>query len=124
MDNMTNDTAQISSNPTGLLEEARGLIERSRTQMAEMPQTINTQDKKETVTTMSIEVTPQRAGELYTSGMSVIEVARETNITYSKARKLIRDNGTEIRDGSARLKGKTRPARPASSTSTSTESRF
>ena len=112
---MTNDTTQISSGPTGLLEEARGLIERSRTELAEMPQTITTQDKKEPVTTMSIEITPQRAGELYTSGMSVIEVARETNITYSKARKLIRDNGTEIRDGSARLKGKTRPARPAAS---------
>jgi hypothetical protein len=115
MDDMTNDTTQISSGPTGLLEEARGLIERSRTELAEMPQTITTQDKKEPVTTMSIEITPQRAGELYTSGMSVIEVARETNITYSKARKLIRDNGTEIRDGSARLKGKTRPARPAAS---------
>lgn len=121
MDDMTNDTTQISSNPSGLLEEARGLIERSRTELAEMPVTTTTQDKKETVTTMSIEVTPQRAGELYTSGMSVIEVARETNITYSKARKLIRDNGTEIRDGSARLKGKTRPVRPAAST-TPTES--
>jgi hypothetical protein len=115
MDDMTNDTTQISSNPGGLLEEARGLIERSRTELAEMPVTTTTQDKKETVTTMSIEVTPQRAGELYTSGMSVIEVARETNITYSKARKLIRDNGTEIRDGSARLKGKTRPVRPTAS---------
>jgi hypothetical protein len=115
MDDMTNDTTQISSGPTGLLEEAQGLITRSRVELAEMPQTITTQDKKETVTTMSIEVTPQRAGELYMSGMSVIEVARETNITYSKARKLIRDNGTEIRDGSARLKGKTRPVRPAAS---------
>jgi hypothetical protein len=115
MDDMTNDTTQISSGPTGLLEEARGLIARSRTELAETPVITTTQDKKETVTTMSIEVTPQRAGELYTSGMSVIEVARETNITYSKARKLIRDNGTEIRDGSARLKGKTRPARPAAS---------
>lgn len=115
MDDMTNDTTQISSGSTGLLEEARGLIERSRTELAEMPAITTTQDKKETVTTMSIEVTPQRAGELYMSGMSVIEVARETNITYSKARKLIRDNGTEIRDGSARLKGKTRPARPAAS---------
>ncbi len=113
---MTNDIAKILSNSsTGLLEEARGLISRSRTELAEMPVTTTTQDKKETVTTMSIEVTPQRAGELYASGMSVIEVARETNITYSKARKLIRDNGTEIRDGSARLKGKTRPVRPTAS---------
>ena len=43
---MTNDTTQISSNPSGLLEEARGLIERSRTELAEMPVTTTTQDKR------------------------------------------------------------------------------
>jgi len=31
---------------------------------------------------MSTELTAQRAGELYASGQSVIEVAREYNMTY------------------------------------------
>jgi hypothetical protein len=98
-----------------LLNEARGLITRSRVALAEMPAQIQTpktkpNTRKETAKTMSTELTAQRAGELYASGMSVIEVAREHNLTYSKVRKLIADSGTPIRDASARLKGRTRKA--------------
>jgi len=50
----------------------------------------------------------QQAAALYTSGKSVVEVAQELGITYGKARKLISDSGTPIRNTSDRLKGKTR----------------
>ena len=53
-------------------------------------------------------VTPVQAASLYTAGKSVIEVAQELSITYGKARKLIADSGTPIRNTSDRLKGKTR----------------
>lgn len=97
-----------------LLEEAESLIARSRTVLAEMPEqtettkpkTKNIRQKKETE--MSIEITAQQAGELYAAGKSVSEVAQETSITYAKARKLIADSGTPIRDASSRLKGRTR----------------
>lgn len=59
---------------------------------------------------MTIETTAAKAGELYASGMSVSEVAAATNVTYSKARRLIQDSGTPIRDASSRLKGRTRKA--------------
>jgi hypothetical protein len=73
-------------------------------------QTNNTNTKRERRKTMSeVEViTPAKAAELYTSGMSVIEVAQATNISYGKARKLIADSGTPVRDASSRLKGRTR----------------
>lgn len=57
------------------------------------------------------EVTAARAGELYSTGKSVAEVAAELSITYSKARRLIKDSGTPVRDASARLKGRTRKIR-------------
>lgn len=65
----------------------------------------------------SSDVTPQRAADLYNSGLSVIEVARACGTSYSRIRRLLKDNGTPIRDASARLKGKTRPdkKKPASS---------
>jgi transposase len=53
-------------------------------------------------------VTANQAAELYTSGKSVDEVAKELGITYGKARKLIAEAGTDIRNTSDRLKGKTR----------------
>lgn len=56
----------------------------------------------------STTATPQIAGQLYTEGKSVIEVARHMGITYGQARRLIKVNGTEIRNPSARLKGRTR----------------
>jgi hypothetical protein len=51
------------------------------------------------------------AAELYKAGKSVDEVATELSITYGKARKLIADSGTPIRNTSDRLKGKTRKAK-------------
>jgi hypothetical protein len=56
-------------------------------------------------------VTPVQAASLYTAGKSVVEVAQELGITYGKARKLIADSGTPIRNTSDRLKGKTRKAK-------------
>ena len=55
--------------------------------------------------------TPTEAAKLYTEGKSVVEVAQALGVTYGKARKLIADAGTPIRDTSARLKGKTRKAK-------------
>ncbi len=57
---------------------------------------------------MSTELTPQMAGELYNSGQSVIEVARAHGMTYAQVRKLLATNGTQIRNSSERLKGRTR----------------
>ena len=61
-----------------------------------------------TVTTTVTTVTSRQAAALYASGKSVDEVAKELSITYGKARKLIADEGTPIRNTSDRLKGKTR----------------
>jgi hypothetical protein len=41
----------------------------------------------------------------------VVEVAQELGITYGKARKLIQEAGTPIRNTPDRLKGKTRKAK-------------
>lgn len=57
---------------------------------------------------MATSVTAQQAATLYSAGKSVVEVAQELNITYGKARKLIAESGTDIRNTSDRLKGKTR----------------
>lgn len=57
---------------------------------------------------MSTELTAQRAGELYASGQTVIEVARSHGLTYGQAHKLIKASGTPIRNASDRLKGRTR----------------
>jgi len=53
-------------------------------------------------------ITSSNAAALYSAGKSVDEVAKELGITYGKARKLIADSGTQIRNTSDRLKGKTR----------------
>lgn len=55
--------------------------------------------------------TPTQAAALYSAGKSVIEVAQELGITYGRARKLIADSGTSIRNTSDRLKGKTRKSK-------------
>lgn len=99
----------------GLLIEARALIERSRAAIKDtqaslenlQTYTTTTQRRSNTVNT-PIELTPQRAGELYASGKTVYEVAVSNGITYGKARQLIIASGTPIRDASARLKGRTR----------------
>ena len=56
-------------------------------------------------------VTSSQAAQLYSAGKSVDEVATELSITYGKARKLIAESGTPIRNTSDRLKGKTRKAK-------------
>jgi transposase len=53
-------------------------------------------------------VTSNQVAKLYSGGKSVDEVAQELGITYGKARKLIAESGTPIRNTSDRLKGKTR----------------
>jgi hypothetical protein len=63
------------------------------------------------MTTATSTVTPTQAASLYTSGKSVVEVAQALGITYGKARKLIQESGTDIRNTSDRLKGKTRKAK-------------
>lgn len=69
---------------------------------------IKTSSTQRRSTVMSTELTAQRAGELYASGQSVIEVAREHSMTYAQVRKLIGASGTPIRSASDRLKGRTR----------------
>ena len=56
-------------------------------------------------------VTANQAAALYSAGKSVDEVAKVLGITYGKARKLIAESGTGIRNTSDRLKGKTRKAK-------------
>lgn len=56
-------------------------------------------------------ITSNQAAALYRAGKSVDEVATELRITYGKARKLIAESGTPIRNTSDRLKGKTRKAK-------------
>jgi hypothetical protein len=56
-------------------------------------------------------ITSNQAAALYMAGKSVDEVATELSITYGKARKLIAESGTPIRNTSDRLKGKTRKAK-------------
>lgn len=96
-----------------LLNEAAALIATSRLTLqliAEDIDTIKTASTQRRSTIMSTELTAQRAGELYASGQSVIEVAREYNMTYAQVRKLIGASGTPIRNASDRLKGRTRKA--------------
>lgn len=97
-----------------LLNEAAALIARSRVELQIIVDDIDAikqQQKASTQrrsTVMSTELTAQRAGELYAAGQSVIEVARDHNMTYAQVRKLIAVSGTPIRDASSRLKGRTR----------------
>jgi hypothetical protein len=64
-----------------------------------------------TTATTAATATPQAAASLYTSGKPVVEVANDLGITYGKARKLIAQSGTDLRDPSSRLKGRTRPVK-------------
>jgi len=57
------------------------------------------------------ELTADAAGRMYSSGMSVDAVAKSNGISYPKARRLIRESGVELRDPSARLKGRTRKSK-------------
>lgn len=95
----------LGSSQLQLLNEARDLIVRSRTWLAEEPPAEMTKGNSMT------DVTPQAAAQLYAKGMPVVEVAKELGVTYGKARKLIDASGTTIRDASTRLKGRTRPVK-------------
>ena len=85
-----------------MLKEAKELLARSRSSLLECA---NEETKKGNIVTTA---TPLQAASLYTAGKSVVEVAQELGVTYGKARKLIADSGTPIRNTSDRLKGKTR----------------
>lgn len=50
-----------------------------------------------------------QAADLYTSGLSIDDVAKELNINYRTARKAINLSGIQLRNPSERLKGRTRP---------------
>lgn len=90
---------------TNLLKEAEELLARSRASVIECA---NEEMKKGNIVTTA---TPVQAAALYTAGKSVVEVAQELGVTYGKARKLIADSGTPIRNTSDRLKGKTRKSK-------------
>ena len=99
-----------------LLNEAAALIAMSRITLQEIVEdiaVIKSSSTQRRSTIMSTELTAQRAGELYASGQSVIEVAREYSMTYAQVRKLIGASGTPIRNASDRLKGRTRKAERA-----------
>lgn len=98
----------LGSQQLRLLEEAQALHLKSRTWLAEMPAEHHEETTKGTKVA---EVTSSQAAQLYSQGKPVVEVARELGITYGKARKLIADSGTTIRDASSRLKGRTRPVK-------------
>jgi len=99
---------KISSSADSLLREASDLLRRSRATLAGTPATMQDTNQLTRRTEMSIELTAQRAGELYASGQTVIEVARAHGLTYGQAHKLIKASGTPIRNASDRLKGRTR----------------
>jgi hypothetical protein len=101
----------LGSSQLQLLKEAKALHEKSRAWLAESPpaETNETPTKGTPVTDSSSQA--QMAGQLYAQGKPVVEVAKELGITYGKARKLIDASGTTIRDGSSRLKGRTRPVK-------------
>ena len=50
---------------------------------------------------------PKEAAQLYIQGKPVVEVAKDLEITYGQARRLIASAGVSMRDPSARLKGRT-----------------
>ena len=105
----TNNSYMIADSQA-LLKESRSLIEKAR-RVLEEPEheiTYKTQKDRKVRQTMSTELTPKMAGDLYTSGQSVIEVARAYGMTYAQVRKLLATNGTPIRNASERLKGRTR----------------
>lgn len=49
--------------------------------------------------------------DLYLSGLSVESIAKQLDISYRTAKKALEKSGTELRDPSTRLKGRTRPTK-------------
>jgi hypothetical protein len=101
-----------------LLEESRELFARARETLSATPAAQGEQptqhsqhstQENRTMSEVNINgLTPQVAARLYNEGKSVIEVAREYNTTYAKVRKLLKAENVEIRNASARLKGRPR----------------
>lgn len=99
---------------SSLLAEAKALHAKSRAWMDANP--VEPQETKTKVHTTKgkatmAEINAQAAAQLYSTGKPVVEVAKELGITYGKARRLINESGTPIRDASSRLKGRTRPVK-------------
>lgn len=99
-----------------LLAEAKALHIKSRAWMDANP--VEPQETKTNVQTTKgktkmaeINAQATNAAQLYSTGKPVVEVAKELGITYGKARRLINESGTPIRDASSRLKGRTRPVK-------------
>lgn len=105
---MQYSTDQVAAAP--LLKESADLLAKARERLLETQHT-TTKEHYNMEMTETTSLTPERAGELYASGKTVIEVARAYGMPYSKARKLIAASGTPIRDASARLKGRTRTSK-------------
>lgn len=99
----------MGSQQLRLLEEAEELHRKSRAWLAENQ--LAEPNEETTKGNIVAEVTPQAAAQLYSQGKPVVEVAKALGITYGKARRLIADSGTDIRDASTRLKGRTRPVK-------------
>lgn len=78
------------------------------------PLTTATERGKTMETATATTVDSAKAAELYNSGMTVLEVANELGVNYLKARTAIRAGGSEVRDPSARLKGRPRKSTAAS----------
>ncbi len=92
-----------------LLVEAEELIARSRAQLAMTPTDEPVRHKQQTTKRGIMSTpTPQAAAQLYAEGKPIVEVAQALGVTYGKARKLINEAGTPVRDASSRLKGRTR----------------
>lgn len=90
-----------------MLIEANALIVRAEALLNEQSSHVKDTTRGKMMST----ATPTQAAALYSAGKSVIEVAQELGITYGRARKLIADSGTSIRNTSDRLKGKTRKSK-------------
>ena len=99
----------MGSSQLQLLKEAEKLHQKSRAWLAENQ--LSESNEETTKGNIVAEVTPQQAAQLYSQGKPVVEVAKALGITYGKARRLIADSGTDIRDASSRLKGRTRPVK-------------
>jgi hypothetical protein len=96
-----------------LVQEAAALLVKARASMenADEQSVSTTQDSRRTkmeVETSTTTITAERAGELYTSGLTVDQIAKGNGITYARTKKLIVASGVTIRDASNRLKGRTR----------------
>jgi hypothetical protein len=97
-------TARLISEAEALVAKARNTLQTTQTQT-----TIQKDGNQMETTTTTTAVTASQVAASYTGGKSIVEVASALGITYGKARKLLAESGTQLRDSSERLKGRTRP---------------